>query len=106
VVPGGVNEPLTAEKRDAMLAMLPEALDHRQGHLRLLQDPGAEVQGRGEHFGTMKTLFLSLVSPEGNLEHCNGFLRIKDAQGRIVEDMVPPQDYQRSSARRSRTSAT
>jgi NAD-reducing hydrogenase large subunit len=43
----------------------------------------------------MPTLFLSLVSPKGTLEHCTGFLRIKDAQGRIVEDMIPPSDYQR-----------
>jgi NAD-reducing hydrogenase large subunit len=40
-------------------------------------------------------MFLSLVSPQGHLEHYDGLLRIKDAQGRIVEDMIPPKDYQR-----------
>jgi NAD-reducing hydrogenase large subunit len=54
-----------------------------------------KFKDEAKHFGTMPTMFLSLVSPEGNLEHYDGFLRIKDAKGRIVEDMVPPRDYQR-----------
>jgi len=38
---------------------------------------------------TQPTLFLSLVSPRAQLEHYDGLLRLKDAKGNIVEDMVP-----------------
>ncbi|MCG6940649.1 MAG: Ni/Fe hydrogenase subunit alpha [Thiohalocapsa sp.] len=95
VVPGGVNEPLTAEKRDAMLAMLPEALTIAKDTYAFYKTLVPKFQDEASHFGTMKTLFLSLVSPDGHLEHCNGYLRIKDAEGRIVEDMVPPGEYPR-----------
>jgi NAD-reducing hydrogenase large subunit len=40
-------------------------------------------------------MFLSLVTPRGGLEHYDGFIRIKDSNGRIVEDMIPTDDYQR-----------
>jgi NAD-reducing hydrogenase large subunit len=95
VVPGGVNEPLTIEKRDAMLAMLPDALTIAKDTYAFYKTLVPKFQDEASHFGTMKTLFLSLVSPEGNLEHCTGYLRIKDAAGRIVEDKVPPQEYPR-----------
>jgi NAD-reducing hydrogenase large subunit len=39
-------------------------------------------------------MFLSLVSPKGHLEHYDGFLRIKDANGKIIEDMVPCSEYE------------
>jgi NAD-reducing hydrogenase large subunit len=95
VVPGGVSEPLSQEKRDQMLGMLPEALQIAKDTYAFFKTLVPKFKDEAERFGTMPTLFLSLVSPKGTLEHCNGFLRIKDAQGRIVEDMVPPSDYER-----------
>jgi NAD-reducing hydrogenase large subunit len=47
------------------------------------------------YFGNFPTLYLSLVTPTGGLEHYDGFLRIKDADGRIVEDRVPCDEYER-----------
>jgi len=95
VVPGGVNEPLTEAKRDAMLEMLPEGLAIAKDTYTFYKTLIPKFQAEAEHFGTMPTLFLSLVTPKGNLEHYDGVLRIKDAEGRIVEDKVPPSDYQR-----------
>jgi NAD-reducing hydrogenase large subunit len=95
VVPGGVSEPLSQDKRDSMLGMLPEALQIAKDTYAFFKTLVPRFGDEAEHFGTIPTLFLSLVSPKGTLEHCTGFLRIKDAQGRIVEDMVPPSDYQR-----------
>ena len=95
VVPGGVSEPLSQEKRETMLGMLPEALQIAKDTYAFFKTLVPKFKDEAERFGTMPTLFLSLVSPKGTLEHCNGFLRIKDAHGRIVEDMVPPSDYER-----------
>lgn len=95
VVPGGVSEPLIQEKRDAMLKLIPEGLEiaKRTYAFYKMLVPGFKDETR--HFGTLPTLFLSLVTPRGNLEHYDGLLRVKDAQGRIIEDMVPPHEYER-----------
>jgi NAD-reducing hydrogenase large subunit len=95
VVPGGVNEALTEEKRQAMLAMMPDALRIAKETYAFFKTLVPKFKDEAEHFGTMPTMFMSLVTPKGNLEHYDGLLRIKDAKGRIVEDMVPPRDYQR-----------
>ncbi|MBK1718015.1 Ni/Fe hydrogenase subunit alpha [Thiocystis violacea] len=95
VVPGGVNEPLTLEKRDAMLKLLPEGLEIAKRTYDFFKTLVPKFKDEATHFGRLPTMFLSLVTPQGNLEHYDGLLRIKDAKGRIVEDMVPPEDYER-----------
>ncbi|MBK1694913.1 Ni/Fe hydrogenase subunit alpha [Chromatium weissei] len=95
VVPGGVNEPLTQEKRDAMLKLLPEALEIARRTYDFFKTLLPKFKHEADHFGTLPTMFLSLVTPQGNLEHYDGLLRIKDAHGRIVEDMVPPEEFER-----------
>jgi NAD-reducing hydrogenase large subunit len=95
VVPGGVNEPLSAEKRDTILNMLPEGLDIAKETYSFFKTLVPKFKDEARNFGQMPTMFLSLVSPKGQLEHYDGLLRIKDADGRIVEDKVPPSDYPR-----------
>ncbi len=95
VVPGGVNEPLTQDKRDSMLGLIPEGLEIAKRTYAFFKTLVPRFKDEVGHFGSQPTLFLSLVTPRGNLEHYDGFLRIKDAQGRIVEDMVPPIEYER-----------
>ena len=96
MVPGGVNEPLTVAERDAMRELVPEGLDIAKRTYAFYKDQ--VVKNFAEeirHFGTAPTMFLSLVSPKGELEHYDGSIRIKEAKGNIVEDMVPTDDYQR-----------
>ncbi len=79
-----------------MLAMIPEGLEIAQRTFDLLQGARSGVfRKKPHHFGNFPTMYLSLVSPRGGLEHYDGFFRIKDADGAIVEDMVPLEDYQR-----------
>ena len=91
MVPGGVNEPLTEEKRDEMLSLVARgAAISPNGPTRSTRTiVAASSRTKPRHFGNFPTLFLSLVTPKGDLEHYDGFLRIKDADGNIVEDMVP-----------------
>ena len=95
VVPGGVNEALSQEKRDAMLALLPEGLEIAKRTYDFYKGLVPKFQAEAGNFGRLDTMFLSLVTPLGHLEHYDGLLRIKDARGRIVEDMIPPEDYER-----------
>jgi NAD-reducing hydrogenase large subunit len=95
MVPGGVNEPLTEEKRQKMLTMIPEGLAIAERTLASFKQLVAKFPEEIEYFGNFPTMYLSLIGPDGSLEHYDGFFRIKDANGGIVEDMVPLTDYAR-----------
>lgn len=94
VVPGGVSEPLSTEKRDQMLAMLPEA---REITLRALDwFKAALPQYREEiaSFANFPSLFLALVNEKDELEHYDGFWRLVASDGHLVADRLDPQQYQ------------
>jgi NAD-reducing hydrogenase large subunit len=96
IVPGGVAGPLTDDKRQRMAELLPEGLQIARATYEFFKDELVpKFQDEVEHFGNFPTLFLSLVTPQGGLEHYDGFLRIKSSAGDIVEDMVPTDEYQR-----------
>ncbi|MGE0757708.1 MAG: Ni/Fe hydrogenase subunit alpha [Pirellulaceae bacterium] len=95
MVPGGVNEALTDDKRQRMLAMIPEGLEIAERTFTAFKRLLGKFADEVAHFGTFPTLFVSLVSPKGGMEHYDGLLRIKDASGLVVEDMVPPDEYAR-----------
>lgn len=94
VVPGGVSEPLSAEKREHMLAMLPEV---RETTLRALAwFKGVLSQYREEiaSFANFPSLFLALVNDAHEMEHYDGSWRIVASDGRVVADRLDPLQYQ------------
>ncbi len=95
MVPGGVNDPLTEEKRSSLLKMIPEGMTIARRTYNLYKELVSKFADEVQHFGNFPSLFLSLVTPRGGLEHYDGLIRIKDSEGNIVEDMVPPDEYQR-----------
>ncbi len=99
VVPGGVNAPLTAQHREQILGLLPEAgqiigrtLDWYKSVLEKFRD---EIRT----FGNFPSMFMALVTPhdpdEHNaaLEHYDGVFRFVDEAGNIVKDNVDPSRY-------------
>jgi len=94
VVPGGVNAPLSAEHRENMLAMVPEALDIVQRTLTLFKQSLENYREEIRTFANFPTYFMGLVNLQGNLEHVEGKLRFIDAKGNIVADQVDPIRYQ------------
>jgi NAD-reducing hydrogenase large subunit len=95
MVPGGVNEPLTEDKRAAMLKMIPEGMTIARRTYASFKELVGKFADETQHFGNFPSMFMSLVTPRGGLEHYDGLIRIKDAEGNLVEDMVPPEEYQR-----------
>jgi len=93
MVGGGVNAPLTAEKRDAMLDMLPEAMDTAQQTLAWYKKTFGRFEEEARTFANFPSLFLGLVDRDGGLEHYDGFLRIVDENGHVLEDMIEPHRY-------------
>ncbi len=93
IVPGGVNEPLTVEKRDQILSAVPEGLFIVERTLEwfrgILGKFGREIQ----EFANFPTLYVGLVGSEGGLEHYDGKIRVMDASGNIISDMLEPGSY-------------
>ena len=102
--PAASATPLTDEQRDdlrgraARGAGAPSlaALGTLQEHAR------RRTRRRSTTFGNFPSLFLGLVTPDGDWEHYDGLLRFVDATGKIVADQLDPAATPSSSARRSR----
>jgi NAD-reducing hydrogenase large subunit len=93
VVPGGVAEKLTAERRDQMLATIPEALAIATRTLDWFKAELEKFREEARAFANFPTLFLGMVSPTGGLEHYHGNLRLMDGAGHIVEESLDPLKY-------------
>jgi NAD-reducing hydrogenase large subunit len=94
VVPGGVSEPLTAEKREALLVLLPEGITLAERTLKWFRQTLVSYADEIAAFSTLKTLFMGLVTPEGQLEMYHGMIRIADDNRQIIADQLPPPDYE------------
>ena len=93
VVPGGVNEPLTAVNRDRILEALPEALAIAGRTLDWFKCGLERFREEIRTFANFPSLFLGLVDAEGGLEHYDGKLRVLDASGHVVKDGIEAEDY-------------
>jgi NAD-reducing hydrogenase large subunit len=91
-VPGGVRQPLTAEKRDAIRELLPEAFATVDLALELLKRSFEQFATDVEIYD-FPSLFAGLVTREGGLEHYDGLLRFCDADGGIIEPGVANDRY-------------
>ncbi len=92
-VAGGVNQPLAREDRDYILTSLPNAMEITKRTMDFFKSIMDRFHEETEHFGNFDSLFLSLVTPEGNLEQYDGPIRVKDKDGNIVADGIKPREY-------------
>ncbi|MGQ9880511.1 MAG: Ni/Fe hydrogenase subunit alpha [Armatimonadota bacterium] len=94
VVPGGVAQPLSADKREQMLAGIPEALDITQRVLEWFKGFLHRFSEEVQTFANFPSLFLGLVTETGALEHYDGVLRVVDSAGNVIADKIDPNNYQ------------
>ncbi len=94
IVPGGVQSPMSQEVRTSIRAWLPEAMEIAERTYRLYRGMVKRFHDEVENFGAMPTMFMGMVDAKGNLDHYDGLLRIKDAEGHIIEEGVRAEDYQ------------
>lgn len=94
VVPGGVSAPLSAERREQIMAQIPEALAIMQRTLDWFKQTLAQYQEESATFANFPTLFMGLVDADGALETYDGSLRIIDATGAVLADRLDPTRYQ------------
>jgi NAD-reducing hydrogenase large subunit len=94
VVPGGVSEPLSVEKRDQMLAMLPEAKEITLRALTWFKGILPQYQHEIASFANFPSLFIGLVNEANEIDHYDGNWRIVTSEGRVVVDRFDPLQYQ------------
>ncbi|MEO8391519.1 MAG: Ni/Fe hydrogenase subunit alpha [Chloroflexota bacterium] len=100
VVPGGVSEPLSAEKRDQMLLMVMDGIEIAQRTINWYRSTLLNYTEEIRAFASVPTLFMGLNNPENQLEMYDGFLRIIDADGHAVAASLNPVDYEQYIAER------
>jgi NAD-reducing hydrogenase large subunit len=93
-VPGGVREPLSAEKRDELLAKQPEALATTRKTLDMFKKMLDSLKEETAVFGDFPSLYLGLVQPDGSWEHYDGEVRVVDADGKILASLTDHSRYQ------------
>lgn len=94
VVPGGVAQPLSADKREQMLAGIPEAIDITQRAIEWFKGVLRQFSEEVQTFANFPSLFLGLVTETGALEHYDGLLRVVDSAGNVIADKIDPNNYQ------------
>lgn len=88
VVPGGVTEPLSIDKRDKILAMLPEAYANTALALDAYKQIADTFRPEMEVFANFPSNYLGMINEDEWIEFTDGTLRLIDAQGRVIEDGI------------------
>jgi len=86
VVPGGVTEPLSSEKRDKILAMIPEAYANTGVAIGAYKQIADTFKQEIEVFANFPSNYLSLINEDESIEFTDGALRLVDEGGKIIED--------------------
>lgn len=91
-VPGGMNKSLSLAERDTLLADI-EAILSWSLEAAALNEQIHVAHPEHRHFATLHTPFLSMVSPDGELEFYHGGLRASSAAGDKIFDQCDYRHY-------------
>jgi NAD-reducing hydrogenase large subunit len=93
VVPGGVTEPLAPAKRDAILAMLPEAHANLSMALAAYKQIASSFKPEVEVFANFPSNYLGMINENEEIAFTDGELRLIDPKGNIIEDGITASRY-------------
>ncbi|MCX7019760.1 MAG: Ni/Fe hydrogenase subunit alpha [bacterium] len=93
VVPGGVNEPLTEQRRNQILATIPEALEIIVRTLDWFRTAMGIFQEEIATFANFPTLYMGLVNEDGEPDYYDGRLRVVDSAGNVINDGIEAAEY-------------
>lgn len=94
-VPGGVNEPLAADRRDAILSELPVAKAIVRHTLQFFKENIASFSEEIDAFGNAPSCFAGLTDAEGNLQLYSGRVQFRDADANPLASFDDPTQYGR-----------
>lgn len=87
VVPGGVAEPLTEEKRGKIRAALPEAFAIAERTLGWFAPLLPRFVEEIERLGRFPSHYVALVDEQGRWEHYDGKIAVVNPEGRVVREV-------------------
>ncbi len=88
VVPGGVTEPLSTEKRDKILAMIPEAYTNIALALDAYKKIADTFKAEIAVFANFPSNYMSLVNEDDSIEFTDGDIRLIGPSGQTIEDGI------------------
>ena len=93
IVPGGVSYQLTEEVRDRILAGLPGAIAAVERGIAWYKTDMLRWEEEAATFGNFRSAFMGLVDRHGNVDHYDGWIRVVDADGKLLADKLDPKTY-------------
>ena len=92
-VPGGVNRHLSVEDHALLRAEVGRVVEWSRAAVELVKRLHRADPALYDVFGRFDSGFMSIVRDDGAMDLYHGHLRFRDAEGRILRDSVPDQDY-------------
>jgi len=92
-IPGGVNKNVSFEERDTVLKDADTMIGWAVEGLDICKTIINSDKDRLLGFGRFESNHVSIVREDGCLDLYEGYLRAKDADGRLIFDGVQPNDY-------------
>ena len=92
-VPSGVNRHLSAEDHALLRAEVGRVVEWSRAAVELVKRLHRADPALYDVFGRFDSGFMSIVRDDGAMDLYHGHLRFRDAEGRILRDSVPDQDY-------------
>ena len=92
--PGGVLHVVDPHERAEIAVSVPEALESVKLALARFKSILDQFEDEIDHLGDFPSLFLGLVTKNGELSYYDGVIRIVDAEGNIVADGLDPARFQ------------
>jgi NAD-reducing hydrogenase large subunit len=95
-VPGGVSAPLSAGKRDQVLALLPEGFAAIERTVERFRPLFRNFPEETSTFANFPSLFVGLTDGSGHLEYYDGPLRVANEEGDMIAGKIGPADFENS----------
>jgi NAD-reducing hydrogenase large subunit len=93
VVPGGVNAPMSPQLRERIMSEMPGIMASAERTISFFKSAVGSFQEEIDYFGSAPTMYAGMVDRKGNLQLYDGTLRFRDANGAIVKDEIPAEEY-------------
>jgi len=93
LVPGGVNKPLSAEERQQILDMVPEAKDIIRRTVDFFKGIVDNYPEEIEHFANFPSMFGGLLTADGGWEHYNGVMTFADREASPIASFDNAHEY-------------
>ena len=92
-VPGGMNKALSQAEREVIAGHIDQAIADSLLAINLVKDYLTKNKALADSFANFDSNYMGLVDANNNIEFYDGNLRMKDKNGKVLEERFAPKDY-------------